>query len=517
MRIRTSARSWRATWHVSVPTTTQWKVFLHHNEHEHGEPAVVANEAAALISPIHSLTETYFFRIQLTVTDDLGAKVIREARLYPNAANIAPQAAWSLALQPLSAGATPQILDAAATLSDADSPGFEFGKLRVALSAAQAGDTLTILPEGSAPGQVGLVAGKLTFGGVLVAGMSEGTDAAPLEVRFNAAATPAAAQAILRRVAGKFATVGNRGATATIDDGDGGIRTTAPLVLRVGPPPNQPPVVSIARPVIGSAYGAPALIPIVANASDADGRIVRVEFFSGAERLAVATAPPFSFAWSGVPPGSYSVTARATDNVGAFTISAPVNVTVAGPDPLPAPWQAQNIGNTLGLASNAGGIFTLRASGAGLGIAADELHFMWQPWSGDGEIVAHVESIRKIVVQSFGGLTFRESLLPGARHVSMNLHANTRAILRWRDGIVPTVQRILAPEPDLPGWLKLSRRGNVFTGSISTDGAAWTVVGTATVALPERCLVGLAGASVRPGSLTLVVFSNVTGPRPLGP
>ena len=67
------------------PTTTQWRVFLHHNEHEHGEPPVFANETTAVISPAHSATETYYYRIQLTVTDDLGATVQRDVRLYPNA------------------------------------------------------------------------------------------------------------------------------------------------------------------------------------------------------------------------------------------------------------------------------------------------------------------------------------------------------------------------------------------------------------------------------------------------
>ena len=74
------------------PTTTQWRVFLHHNEHKHAEPPIVANEATALISPAYSPTETYYYRIQLTVTDDLGATVQKEVRLYPNT----PFEQWTL-------------------------------------------------------------------------------------------------------------------------------------------------------------------------------------------------------------------------------------------------------------------------------------------------------------------------------------------------------------------------------------------------------------------------------------
>ena len=74
------------------PTTTQWRVFLHHNAHEHAEPPMSANEATALISPAYSATETYYYRIHLTVTDDLGATVQRDVRLYPNT----PVQQWTL-------------------------------------------------------------------------------------------------------------------------------------------------------------------------------------------------------------------------------------------------------------------------------------------------------------------------------------------------------------------------------------------------------------------------------------
>ena len=74
------------------PTTTQWRVFLHHNEHEHAETPIDATTTTVVITPAHSQTETYFYRIQLTVTDDLGATVVREVRLYPNT----PVEQWTL-------------------------------------------------------------------------------------------------------------------------------------------------------------------------------------------------------------------------------------------------------------------------------------------------------------------------------------------------------------------------------------------------------------------------------------
>ncbi|MEO7317905.1 MAG: PQQ-dependent sugar dehydrogenase [Chthoniobacteraceae bacterium] len=495
------------------PTTTEWKVFLHHNQHEHGEPAVTGASAVALISPIHSLTETYYFRIQLTVTDDLGAKVTRNARLYPNAANIAPQAAWSQVRQTLVVNASPQVLDSAATLTDSDSPGIEFGRLRVALTNPRAGDTLTILHEGLGLGQVGIAGNRVLFSGAVVGTKTGGTGITPLVIVFNEAATPAAAQAILRRVAGAFPIVGTRSATAMIADGDGGVLVTAPLLVRVIAIPNVPPTITLKRPLDQSTYNAPAAIPLVAAASDADGRVVKVEFFSGSQKLGEVTAAPFVFVLNGVSNGQYSFTAKATDDAGGVTTSAPINVTVNGINPLPAGWQSHDIGKASGFANSTSNVFTVRSAGAGIGATADELHFVWQPWTGDGEIIARVDSLRMVTVQSFGGLMFRESLLPNARQVSVAFQTNSRATLRWRDGIAPTIQRTIALTPALPGWLKLSRQGSVFTGSTSTDGITWTAVGTAALDLPAQCLVGLtASASGGIGARTIVAFSNVTGP-----
>ena len=43
------------------------------------------------------------------------------------------------------------------------------------------------------------------------------------------------------------------------------------------------------------------------------------------------TTLPFSLVWSNVPAGSYTLTAQATDNLGASAISAPVDIRVKPP------------------------------------------------------------------------------------------------------------------------------------------------------------------------------------------
>ena len=97
--------------------------------------------------------------------------------------------------------------------------------------------------------------------------------------------------------------------------------------------PLPPPAVSVlvTNPVDGAFYTAPATIPILASAITTTGSISQVEFFSGTTNLGEAVAAPYSITWSNVPPGTYALTASATNSVGNFAVSPVVHITVIGP------------------------------------------------------------------------------------------------------------------------------------------------------------------------------------------
>jgi DNA-binding beta-propeller fold protein YncE len=86
--------------------------------------------------------------------------------------------------------------------------------------------------------------------------------------------------------------------------------------------------VSISSPAAGATLTAPATLTITANASDRDGTITKVDFFNGGALLGSDATSPYAFTWSNVAVGSYSLTAKATDNAGAIAISSAVGVTV---------------------------------------------------------------------------------------------------------------------------------------------------------------------------------------------
>jgi Bacterial Ig domain len=100
------------------------------------------------------------------------------------------------------------------------------------------------------------------------------------------------------------------------------------LLVRV-PPPNQAPVVSITSPASNASFGAPANISINATASDPDGNgIQRVDFYNGSTLLGPDTSAPYSYTWSGVAVGSYTLRAIAYDGMGAASAASEVVVNV---------------------------------------------------------------------------------------------------------------------------------------------------------------------------------------------
>ncbi len=91
---------------------------------------------------------------------------------------------------------------------------------------------------------------------------------------------------------------------------------------------NALPTVTLTSPSAGSVGIAPASFTLSATAADGDGTIAKVEFLNGSTLIGTATTSPYTFAWSGVGGGTYSLTAKATDNRGAVTTSTSVPISV---------------------------------------------------------------------------------------------------------------------------------------------------------------------------------------------
>ena len=123
-------------------------------------------------------------------------------------------------------------------------------------------------------------------------------------------------------------TVGSYSLTAKATDSSGAITTSGAIPIKVVA--NQSPTVVLTVPAANQSYKAPAIVVLTANATDADGTIAKVVFYRGTTVIGTATTAPYTVTWSSAAAGSYSLTAKATDNNGKVTTSAAIPITVIG-------------------------------------------------------------------------------------------------------------------------------------------------------------------------------------------
>ncbi|MBQ4819025.1 carbohydrate-binding protein [Aquimarina sp. MMG016] len=91
---------------------------------------------------------------------------------------------------------------------------------------------------------------------------------------------------------------------------------------------NNGPQVVMTSPANGAVYQPGATIPLIANASDTDGTIAKVEFFVNGNLVATENIAPYNTTTTIANTGNYTITAKATDNDGAVTTSSGINIEI---------------------------------------------------------------------------------------------------------------------------------------------------------------------------------------------
>ncbi|WP_218032105.1 discoidin domain-containing protein [Dictyobacter kobayashii] len=179
---------------------------------------------------------------------------------------------------------------------------------------------------------------------------------------------------------------------------------------------------------------------------------------------------------------------------------------------LPAPWQQQDIGSVgqAGSASASNGTFTVTGSGNDIWDTADAFQYVSQPLSGDGTIVARIDSQQNTDGWAKAGVMIRESLTAGSTHALMALTPGNGAVFQRRTTTGGSSSSTAGASVAAPYWVKLQRAGSTFTGSISSDGSNWTVVGSDTISMGTNAYVGLAVTAHNTSVLNTTSFSQVS-------
>jgi regulation of enolase protein 1 (concanavalin A-like superfamily) len=134
-------------------------------------------------------------------------------------------------------------------------------------------------------------------------------------------------------------------------------------------------------------------------------------------------------------------------------------------------------------------LFTVSGAGDGMGGSADQFAFLYQRLTGDGAVTMRLLSLAG-GGNPEAGLTFRETLDPGARHGSFVVGGSSLT-LRRRTSPDDVTSESTMPRPSVSFWMKLERAGSVLTASTSTDGSEWAIVGAQTVTMQATVYVGI--------------------------
>jgi len=357
--------------------------------------------------------------------------------------------------------------------------------------------TISINPQSGFNGSVGLSASGLPTG---------------VSASFNPASTTGTSTLTL--TATGTATTGT--ATVTITGSSGNLSSSTALSLTVNPPPNF------------TLSASPNSLTITQGASGASTITVNpLSGFNGSVSLSASGLP------SGVTPSfspasttntsTLTITASSTATTGTVTVTVTgtsgtltkattVSLTIRVLPTLPFVWSDGDIGSVgvAGAASYASGTFTVSGAGSGTMItSSDSFHFVYQPFTGDGSIVARVLSVQGSSAAQ-AGIMIRETLGMGANHVFLfDYSTSILATERTANGASSSYQSVGSAA--LPNWIKLTRSGNVFNMYGSSDGVNWTQLGTSqAVTMAQSVYVGLAVSNRTTASLATATFDSVS-------
>ncbi len=193
------------------------------------------------------------------------------------------------------------------------------------------------------------------------------------------------------------------------------------------------------------------------------------------------------------------------------------------PDPnCPTNWTCQDIGSPTpsGTESVSGTVWTVNANGTGVGGTSDQFRLMTQNVSGNTQISAKVVSQLGMSGAGQVGLMVRQRNDPTSPNYSVFFTKGTGVVVQYRATFAgSTTKDIQMPTASLPLYLEIQRIGDQFQAATSSDGTNYTLVpgSTVTLAMPYTALVGLAASSGNNGTISTVMYDNVTIGSPSTP
>jgi|HubBroStandDraft_1064217.scaffolds.fasta_scaffold06517_5 cellulose 1,4-beta-cellobiosidase len=261
------------------------------------------------------------------------------------------------------------------------------------------------------------------------------------------------------------------------------------------------PTVSITSPASGATFTAPATIAITASASETGGSIAKVEFFNGTTLLGTVTASPYTFTWSSVPAGSYSLTAEAFDANGITATSSAVAVTVnqaASPSVVASP-------TSLSVVQGQTGTFGVSLSTA--------------PTSNVSVAVSNTAGDAGLSVSSGGTLTFTPSNYSTAQTVTIAADSSSTGQATFTasaSGYTAATVTVTETSTSSTGTLLVDPATfSVAQGTSEVFGVSLSAAPSANVTVAVGSTSGNTGLAVSSGASLTFTTSNWNYPQPV--
>jgi fibronectin type 3 domain-containing protein len=192
-----------------------------------------------------------------------------------------------------------------------------------------------------------------------------------------------------------------------------------------------------------------------------------------------------------------------------------VEVTASLPGMPPPQFTSADIG-TVGFPGSAfycNGEFSISGSGSDIWNSSDAFQFdyVYVPISTNCDIRAQVLSVENTSSSAKAAVMIRQSLAANSSHAMADVEAGAGAEFIWRNGTGASASSAVT-NGALPGWVRLTRTNNMFTAYSSTDGKAWTQIGTPTnISMANGVYIGLAVCAHNNAALNTSIFTNVSG------
>lgn len=179
---------------------------------------------------------------------------------------------------------------------------------------------------------------------------------------------------------------------------------------------------------------------------------------------------------------------------------------------LPSPYSHADIGaqSLTGSASYANGTFTLEGAGNDIWGTNDQFLYVYRTLSGDGEIVARVNSISNTNPWAKAGVMIRETLAANARHAMIAVTPSNGVAFQNRSATGGTSSHTAGSTSTAPHWLRLVRSGSILTAYESPDGTNWNEAGSLNIAMASDTYIGLVVTSHDVNGLGTATFDHVT-------